>query len=137
LDLNRTKKDIAILSLRKRFNKTESIVPSPGIFAKRASFYVVLSLDLFRKAFLDDCRFLSDTRPSHAFYVSKTPDTIAALGSPDEQNPQVAVSLFCSLCFVPAFAGPQSILWQPALETSDLRGHCPSGHHTSKSCMKR
>ena len=60
---------------------------------------------LSRMAFLNNCRFLSDTRPSRAFYVSKTPDTIAALGSLGEHNPQVAVSLFFSLWFDLALAG--------------------------------
>jgi len=34
----------------------------------------------FGNSFLKtDCRFLSDKRPAHAFYVLKTPATIAAL----------------------------------------------------------
>jgi hypothetical protein len=37
---------------------------------------------------------LSDKRPAHAFYEFKTPDTITAVGSHHEQNPQVAIAYF-------------------------------------------
>ena len=79
LDLYRTKKDIAIVRLLKRLKSRESIVPATRM-SSRDSFQLVLSLDLFRKAYLKkDYRFLSDSRPSHAFYGAETPDTIATL----------------------------------------------------------
>jgi hypothetical protein len=49
--------------------------------ASRASTRIVSKIDLsfncLQKALTtNDCRFLSDTRPPHAFYVSGPPDTI-------------------------------------------------------------
>jgi hypothetical protein len=62
------------------FQKRDSIVPATRDVTTRDSFKLALSLDLFRKAYLKkDCLFLSDSRPSHAFYGSETPDTIATL----------------------------------------------------------
>lgn len=46
---------------------------------------------------LNICRFLSDTRPPHAFYVSKTPDTITALGSSDEQIRRLPLAMMLAL----------------------------------------
>jgi hypothetical protein len=64
----------------------------------------------------NNCRFLSDTRPSHAFSVAKTPDTIAALGSPDEHNPQLPFLLCCRCDLFYRLLVPR-IAWQPASVT--------------------
>jgi hypothetical protein len=53
---------------------------------------------------------LSGKRPAHAFYEFKTPDTIPAVGSQHEQNPQVAIPYFSRKVLVVIFGAAFSLL---------------------------